>query len=106
VILLIFQSSDKSSSTIRLYDGRSGNETPLHVLDKIHRSPVSIMKYHPYAHTVVSIDEQGMMEYWDADPDHDFQQPKPPVISWELKSDTDLYEFKKVFRIQAKFTMK
>lgn len=54
------------------------------------------MSYNPLAHTVVSIDSSGMIEYWTPEKDHDFALPKAPVIDWEFKSDTDLYEFKKV----------
>jgi len=41
----------------------------------------------------VSVDSTGMLEYWTG-PRHDYQFP--PTVSWQYKTDTDLYEFAKV----------
>ena len=50
------------------------------------------MAYQPLNHSVVSIDEEGFMEYWSADAP--YALPKKG-IQWAYKSDTSLYEFKK-----------
>lgn len=49
------------------------------------------LKYNASFDTVVSIDEQGMIEYWRAS---DCTFPKSEV-SFQFKSETDLYEFAK-----------
>jgi len=43
--------------------------------------------------TVVSVDSSGMLEYWTG-PKHECQFPR--TVSWDYKTDTDLYEFAKV----------
>nr|KAJ3417924.1 Peptidyl-prolyl cis-trans isomerase cyp15 [Polyrhizophydium stewartii] len=88
--------SDKESSAIHLFDGRGG-VTPLCTLDAVHAAPISIMRFNPLANTVVSVDEGGQIEYWVPEPDSlgGFTHPSPPAVAWELKSQTDLYEFKK-----------
>lgn len=53
------------------------------------------MRYNPVARVVVSVDDGGNVEYWLPRSEMEFSQPKPPVVSWEFKSDTDLYEFRK-----------
>lgn len=44
--------------------------------------------------TVVSADENGFIEYWQ--PFEPFELPKNVSGLWSYKSETDLYEFKKV----------
>jgi hypothetical protein len=43
---------------------------------------------------VVSADESGFVEYWQ--PREPWEPPRNVLGLWELKSSTDLYEFKKV----------
>ncbi|KAJ3179601.1 Peptidyl-prolyl cis-trans isomerase cyp15 [Geranomyces variabilis] len=86
--------SDRETSAIHLYDGRGGSE-PLKTIEKLHSVPVHIMRYNPVADIVVSVDTGGMMEYWQPDAVEGFNAPAPPAVSWQYKSDTDLYEFKK-----------
>ena len=89
-----FISSEKETSTINVYDARDAQGSLLYKYSTIHSVPVRIMKYQPYANTVVSVDTGGMIEYWDP------ETGKHPGIGngvdWEFKSGTDLYEFKKV----------
>ncbi|KAJ3342741.1 hypothetical protein HDU93_001313 [Gonapodya sp. JEL0774] len=105
--------SDRSSSSIFFYDGRGaasskrapassstesnppGTDPPLFVNTSLHRNPVAILSYNPIANVTVSVDEQGMVEYWVPDEREDFPTPRKGVVAWELKSETDLYEFKK-----------
>ncbi|KAI8929142.1 hypothetical protein BC831DRAFT_444863 [Entophlyctis helioformis] len=88
--------SDKDSGAIHLFDGRGGSQ-PIRAITRLHSVPVSIMCFNPLANTVVSVDEGGMVEYWtpDESADRGFVAPAPPAVSWTLKSQTDLYEFKK-----------
>lgn len=84
--------SQEESPAIHLFDGKGESSTPLETLSTIHRHPVKLMAYQPLNHSVVSIDEEGMMEYWSAEAP--FGMPKKGV-SWSYKSDTSLYDFKK-----------
>ncbi|RKO92503.1 hypothetical protein BDK51DRAFT_36400 [Blyttiomyces helicus] len=86
--------SDRDTSVIRFYDGRGGAE-PLFTVPGIHSHPVHLMRYNPFANTIVSVDVTGMVEYWVPDQDGEFPKPSLAAVSWEYKSDTDLYEFKK-----------
>ncbi|CAG8473353.1 10592_t:CDS:10, partial [Cetraspora pellucida] len=91
--------SDHNSNKIYIYDGR-GDSTPLHILPDIHSSPVHLMAYNEAYHCVVSADSSGMVEYWS--PDEPFELPK--TVSFEYKSDTDLYEFKKSKSVPTSLT--
>ncbi|RMC04471.1 hypothetical protein DUI87_18916 [Hirundo rustica rustica] len=83
--------SEKSTGKIFIYDGR-GNNQPLHVFDKLHMSPLTQIRLNPVYKAVVSSDKSGMIEYWTGTP-HEYKFPKN--VSWEYKTDTDLYEFAK-----------
>ena len=50
-------------------------------------------QYNTVFETVVSVDKDGMLEYW-ASPKHDCKFPKS--VSWKYKTDTDLFELAKV----------
>ncbi|KAJ3934869.1 MAG: peptidyl-prolyl cis-trans isomerase [Lentinula lateritia] len=84
--------SDASCGTIRLYDGRGGDE-PLETIENIHRFPVHIITYSDKFNTVISADEGGFVEYWQ--PVEPFGQLENIPGMWSYKSETDLYEFKK-----------
>ncbi|KAG9009450.1 hypothetical protein FRB93_005386 [Tulasnella sp. JGI-2019a] len=93
--------SEEGSNVIRLYDGR-GDGTPMHILDKLHKSPVHIMEYSPHYDTVVSADEGGFVEYWR--PQEPWDAPKDIRGIWEFKASTDLYHFKKTKNIPTAIT--
>lgn len=91
--------AEKESTRIHLFDplyndadaGSTDNATgPFKVLAAIHRHPVVLIKYNPVYDCVVSTDEAGMIEYWQ--PRDQYQKP---ASVFELKSDTNLYEFRK-----------
>jgi peptidylprolyl isomerase domain and WD repeat-containing protein 1 len=56
------------------------------------------MAFNPINDTVVSIDQSGMIEYWQYQESEEsgFGAPTVPTVSFQFKSDTDLYEFKKL----------
>ena len=81
--------TDESSSTIHIFDGRGENPKPLHVVTTIHRTPVIAMAFNDAYDSVVSADESGMVEYWQPE-----SLEKPDNV-FELKSSTNLFEFKK-----------
>jgi peptidylprolyl isomerase domain and WD repeat-containing protein 1 len=76
--------------TIRIYDGRGGNDKPVHVLSNLHRGEVVAMAYNPAYDCVVSADASGMLEYWQPNGNYE----KPDNV-FEMKSKTNLFDFKK-----------
>ncbi|KAF7628381.1 hypothetical protein AFLA_003740 [Aspergillus flavus NRRL3357] len=83
--------TDEGSSTIQIFDGRGENPNPLHTLKTIHRNPVAAIAFNDAYDCVISADESGMIEYWRAG-DSSFEKPDNV---FELKSSTNLFEFKK-----------
>ncbi|RAH48950.1 WD40 repeat domain-containing peptidylprolyl isomerase [Aspergillus brunneoviolaceus CBS 621.78] len=83
--------TDEGSSMIQVFDGRGENPTPLHTVKSIHRNPVVAMAFNDAYDCVISADESGMIEYWRAG-DGSFEKPDNV---FELKSSTNLFEFKK-----------
>ncbi|KAI9468436.1 MAG: peptidyl-prolyl cis-trans isomerase cyp15 [Benjaminiella poitrasii] len=82
--------SETENSNIHIYDGRSDGK-PLHTLSKMHSKPVHLIEFNARFNTVVSVDTVGMIEYWS--PEAPFELPDH--LEFELKSQTDLYEFRK-----------
>ncbi|XP_039614615.1 peptidylprolyl isomerase domain and WD repeat-containing protein 1 isoform X2 [Polypterus senegalus] len=83
--------SEKTTGKVFVYDGRGDNK-PIHVFEKMHSSPLCLIRLNPAFKVVVSADKAGMIEYWTGLPS-EFKFPKN--INWEYKTDTDLYEFAK-----------
>lgn len=83
--------ADADTPTIYVYDGR-GNNIPMKTIEKLHTKPVAILRYNPKYDVVISVDKQGLLEYWTG-LKHDFQFPKN--VGFESKLDTDLFEFAK-----------
>jgi len=82
--------TDESSNTILIFDGRGEDNEPLYTLTSIHKKPVIAIAYNHAYDCVVSADEAGMIEYWR--PSDGFEKPDNV---FELKSSTNLFEFKK-----------
>ncbi|KAL5021677.1 hypothetical protein ScPMuIL_000832 [Solemya velum] len=83
--------SDKESPTIYIFDSRESSD-PIHKMEKIHYSPVTLIKYNPVYDVAISADSSGMLEYWTG-PKLFYHFPKN--ILWEHKTDTDLFELAK-----------
>ncbi|XP_034947140.1 peptidylprolyl isomerase domain and WD repeat-containing protein 1 [Chelonus insularis] len=83
--------SDQNSPKIYIYDGQGTNQI-LHVFEKLHRKPIVVMKFNPPFETCISIDQDGILEYWTG-PNKEYKFPK--AVTFESKLDTDLYEFAK-----------
>lgn len=84
--------SDADSGTIKVYDGQGTNE-PLHVLEKLHTKPVTVISYNARFETVISVDKAGILEYWQG---HKYDYAFPDkIVQFESKLDTGLYEFAK-----------
>ncbi|OTB03106.1 hypothetical protein M426DRAFT_60957 [Hypoxylon sp. CI-4A] len=82
--------SDDSKPLIYVYDGRGENQTPIHTIKGLHRSPVSIMAFNDAYDCVVSADDNGMLEYWS--PNANYEKPENV---FQYKSSTNLFDFKK-----------
>ncbi|KAI1657835.1 hypothetical protein F4813DRAFT_61261 [Daldinia decipiens] len=82
--------SDDSKPLIYIYDGRGENQTPIHTIKGLHRSPVSIMAFNDAYDCVVSADDNGMLEYWS--PSANYEKP---ANVFQYKSSTNLFDFKK-----------
>lgn len=79
--------TDADSPRIAIYHAQ-GTSEPLHVLEKIHTKPVSVIKYNVRYEVVVSIDRSGMLEYWTG-PKNDYKFPSK-VVKFESKLDTGM----------------
>lgn len=84
--------SDAATSCIQVYDAH-GTNTPIHVMDKLHTKPVSVICYNPTFETVISVDKAGILEYWQGHK-HNYNFPSK-VVQFDSKLDTGLYEFAK-----------
>lgn len=92
--------SDEVNHSIRIYDGRGDNLEPIHTLNGLHRSVISLMAFNNAYNCVVSADESGMLEYWQPGGNYE----KPDNV-FEYKSSTDLFEFKKAKSVPASITV-
>lgn len=92
--------SSDDNAWIRIYDGRGENLEPIHVLKTIHRAPVSIMAYNNAYDCVVSVDNGGMVEYWQ--PSGSFSKPDNVFA---MKSSTNLFDFKKAKCVPSTLTI-
>ncbi|XP_017837331.1 peptidylprolyl isomerase domain and WD repeat-containing protein 1 isoform X2 [Drosophila busckii] len=84
--------TDSESNCIRIYDGQSGGEV-LHTLDKLHSAPVVAMCFNVAMETVISIDRNGILEYWQ-NSKRDYKFPQR-LVTFDSKLDTSLFEFAK-----------
>lgn len=91
---------DSASGSILIFDGRGENPAPTHTLKSIHRKSVIAMAYNPVFDCVVSADSSGMIEYWR--PNGDFEKPDNV---FELKSSTNLFDFKKAKSVPSSITI-
>jgi len=83
--------SDFNSGDIAVYDARSGDAEPVTTL-KVHRAPVTVMRYNAPADTVISSDSMGFIEYWAGT---GYGAPTAPAVSWTMKLDTSLFDLAK-----------
>lgn len=89
-----------TSSTILIYDGRGESQEPLNTITTVHRRPIIAMAYNNAYDCVISADESGMIEYWC--PSEPFEKPDNV---FELKSSTNLFDFKKAKSAPSSITL-
>eukprot|EP00981_Chlorochromonas_danica_P012518 scaffold5105_cov161-Ochromonas_danica.AAC.4 len=88
--------SDYRSGRIRVYKTDSSGE-PLIEITTLHRTPVVAMVCVPQYQTIISTDQQGMIEYWDC---ATYDWPKKHV-SFSYKSETALFTLCQVKTVVA-----
>jgi peptidylprolyl isomerase domain and WD repeat-containing protein 1 len=76
---------------IHVYDGASGDQTPVHTLE-LHRAAVRCIKYNAAKRCVISSDDKGVIEYWSP---ATYEAPTPDEVDFRFKLDTDLYHMAK-----------
>ncbi|RHY58869.1 hypothetical protein DYB38_002372, partial [Aphanomyces astaci] len=85
--------AEKGSHVLRVYHAEKAKDAALlHVVDKLHSAPVSLLGFNAVANVVISGDTKGMLEYWSADT---YSFPDSPAVKFKSKMDTDLYELLK-----------
>jgi len=82
---------------VEIWEGRG--ERIIHTL-KLHRKPVVAMAYNHKVDCVVSADSGGMVEYWEPG-----QSWGLPLGVFKMKSDTNLFEFKKAKSVPTSITI-
>jgi peptidylprolyl isomerase domain and WD repeat-containing protein 1 len=97
---LLAVSDSGAKPSIRIYDGRGENQESVHTITGLHRSPVSLMAYNDKYDCVISVDEGGMVEYWQPGGSYE----KPDNV-FKYKSSTNLFEFKKAKSVPASLTL-
>ncbi|SPC67678.1 related to Peptidylprolyl isomerase domain and WD repeat-containing protein 1 [Ustilago sp. UG-2017b] len=77
---------------------------PIHTASKIHRAPVHILAFNAQHNVVISCDVSAFVEYWT--PEEPFSAPSPTKVPgiFELKSTTDLFDFKKTKTVPTTLT--
>lgn len=81
--------SEEASGKVHVYDPTEGQLVK--VLEGLHKTSVGNLEYNMLHNCMVSADDTGMIEYWQ--PVEPFQKPSEGVFG--LKSETDLYMFRK-----------
>ncbi|KAJ1643306.1 Peptidyl-prolyl cis-trans isomerase cyp15 [Coemansia asiatica] len=84
--------ADSSKPDIYILDPYSTGASPKKSITNVHRQPIQLMAYNQTYKCMLSIDRGGMVEYWSLNDD---PHKLPSSIGFSLKSQTDLYEFKK-----------
>jgi peptidylprolyl isomerase domain and WD repeat-containing protein 1 len=82
--------ADDDTGNICVYNAMNGSDEPIQTV-KCHSAPVQVMAYNADAHTVVSADSRGLIEYWGAD---DYEFPDSG-LKFKFKTETSLYELAK-----------
>lgn len=92
--------SSETDGSISIYDGRGENQKPMHTIAGLHRKPVHLLAYNAAYDCVLSADESGMIEYWQ--PSGSYEKPSNV---FEMKSSTNLFEFKKSKSVPCSITV-
>ena len=92
--------SSEADHIINIYDGRGESQTPIHRITSLHKSSVRIIAFNNGYDCAISIDDNGMIEYWS--PRGNYEKPDN---LFKFKSSTDLFEFKKAKSLPTSVTV-
>ncbi|EEB07532.2 WD repeat containing cyclophilin family peptidyl- prolyl cis-trans isomerase Cyp9 [Schizosaccharomyces japonicus yFS275] len=93
--------TDSDSPLIYIYNAESRGDVPELTVKK-HAQPVHLLKYLSSFDMCISVDVGGMIEYWSLEPPH--TKPDNSQL-FRLKSQTDLYLFKKTKAVPINLTI-
>ena len=91
--------SGDGSPAITIYDGRGESQAALHTISSLHKSPVHCIAYNNKYDCAISVDTNGMIEYWNPT-----MYEKPDNV-FKFKSSTDLFDFKKSKSLPSSITI-
>ncbi|GLD95777.1 hypothetical protein PINS_up004455 [Pythium insidiosum] len=83
--------ADQNGPALRVFHAEQSKAEPLYVIDKAHTAPVTVLAYNPVMNCVISGDQRGHIEYWNAET---YKFPSGDV-KFKFKGETDLYELAK-----------
>jgi peptidylprolyl isomerase domain and WD repeat-containing protein 1 len=88
------------SAAINIYDLKTDTSDPYVSITHLHAAPIIIITFNPKYNCCVSVDETGVVEYWEPVEG----APKPKTV-FKSKGLTDLYEFRKSKSLPTCLTM-
>jgi peptidylprolyl isomerase domain and WD repeat-containing protein 1 len=83
--------ADQDAPSLRIYNAEQTTPEPLHVLDKTHTAPVTVLGFNAAFNCVISGDMRGHLEYWSTDT---YKSPSSG-LKFKFKGETDLYDLAK-----------
>ncbi|TMW68110.1 hypothetical protein Poli38472_007782 [Pythium oligandrum] len=84
--------ADRDGPSLRVYHAEQATAEPLHVLEKTHTAPVTVLAFNPVFSCVISGDQRGHLEFWNTET---YKSPGAGVVKFKFKGETDLYELAK-----------
>ncbi|GME67959.1 unnamed protein product [[Candida] boidinii] len=91
---LMLAVSSLTTNDIYIFDPLNDMKTPMYSSKSVHKSPVHSMKYIESLKCMISIDNNGMIEYWVVN--NNFTKPVSKKLKFENKINTDLIILKKL----------
>lgn len=94
-VLPLLAVAASNAPEVHLFNADETSDKALHIV-KRHPAPVLSIGFHPASNVVLSVDARGFIEYWDPTRvDANFAPAPAAGITWQLKSDTDLFALAK-----------
>lgn len=87
--------ADRDQPSLRIYNAEQADSAPLHVLDKLHTAPVTVLGFNAWTNCVISGDQRGHLEYWNTESYKFPTGSSNSAVQFKFKGETDLYELAK-----------
>jgi hypothetical protein len=94
--------ADSSSSKIFIFKSSDASSVPVQEISNLHSFPILYMSMHPINHTIISIDNKGIIEYWNP---LTFTLPSSTLIEFQYKTETDLFDLAKNKTLPSSLTI-